>query len=63
MQGINDALEAVGSDTIQHLFEFMEIRAELASNDLERLLTRRSAVELGLAIFAYAEHKERICRE
>lgn len=63
MQGIDDALKAVGDDTIQHLFEFVEMQCELADNPLDEHEITHTGFELGKAIFAYAKYKERICRE
>lgn len=63
MLGINEALEAVGDDSIQHLFEFVEMQNEIADNFYEDFEAKRMAIEIGKAIFIYAEYKERICRK
>lgn len=63
MQGINDALEVAGDDSIRHLFEFVEMRYKMADPDkniLEWVEALRTASDVGLAIYGYAMGKERI---
>lgn len=63
MQGISDALEITGDDSIRHLFEFVELRYKLADPDkniLEWVEALRTASDVGLAIYGYAVSKERI---
>lgn len=63
MQGIKDALEVVGDDTMQDLFEFVRMRYELADPNkdfLEWVEALRTASDVGLAIYGYAKSKERI---
>lgn len=62
MQGINDALNVAGDDSIRHLFEFCQMRYELADPDkdlLEWVEALRTASDVGLAIYGYAVSKER----
>lgn len=66
MQGINEALKIAGNDSIKELFDFVSMRMEMADPDeniLEWVEALRTASDVGLAIYAYAVNKERICRE
>ena len=66
MQGIKDALESVGADTIQHLYDFVDMQKEIADesgNFYEIVEATRLGLDVGLAIYAYADSKERICQE
>lgn len=66
MQGINEALKIAGNDSIKELFDFVSMRIEMTDPDeniLEWVEALRTASDVGLAIYAYAVNKERICRE
>lgn len=66
MKGINEALKFAGNDSIKELFDFVSMRMEMADPDesvLEWVEALRTASDVGLAIYAYAVNKERICRE
>lgn len=66
MQGINDALNVAGDDSIRELFDFVEMRCEMADpnkNFLEWVEALRTASDVGLAIYGYAISKERIDAE
>lgn len=66
MQSIKDALDSVGGDTIQHLYDYVEMQKEIADesgNFYQIVEATRLGLDVGLAIYAYADSKERICRE
>ena len=66
MQSIKEALDSVGGDTIQHLYDFVDMQKEIADesgNFYEIVEATRLGLEVGLAIYAYADSKERICQE
>lgn len=65
MDTIQEALALVGDEPISNLFEFVEIVQE--STDKDKDVVRwfdatNIAVDVGRAIFRYAENKERICQ-
>ena len=63
MQGINDALKIAGDDSIRDLFEFVEMRHEMADPNKDFfgwVEALRTASDVGLAIYGYANSKERI---
>ena len=65
MDTIQEALALVGDEPISNLFEFVEIVQE--STDKNKDIVRwfdatNIAVDVGRAIFRYAENKERICQ-
>ena len=62
MQGILDALNAVGNDSIQDLYNFMELIFEAKDTGLnteEREFYEDTIKKVGFAIFTYAVNKER----
>ena len=63
MQGIDDALAIAGDDSMQKLFEFCEMRYKLADPHKDFfgwVEALRTASDVGLAIYGYAQAKERI---
>ena len=65
MDTIQEALALVGDEPISNLFEFVEIVQE--STDKNKDIVRwfdatNIAVDVGRAIYRYAESKERICQ-
>ena len=66
MTGVEDALKYVGDEPIKNLFDFVSVRLEMTdpnANVFEWVEALRTASDVGLAIYAYAVSKERICRE
>ena len=62
MQGITDALKAVGQDTIQELFDFIAITYEARDKDIdpdEYEKVKDMCEKVGFAIYTYAVNKER----
>ena len=65
MDTIQEALALVGDEPISNLFEFVEIVQESTdkSKDVVRWFDATNiAVDVGRAIYRYAESKERICQ-
>lgn len=65
-KGINEALDAVGDESMRKLFDFVRMRQEMTNPDenlLEWVEALRTAADVGLAIYSYAVNKERICQE
>lgn len=63
MQGIDDALDIAGDDSMKKLFEFCEMRYKLADPHKDFfgwVEALRTASDVGLAIYGYAQAKERI---
>lgn len=62
MQGIDDALRLVGNDSIQDLFNFVEIIYEASDinlNEEEYKKVKEMVEQIGFAIFTYAVSKEK----
>lgn len=63
MQGINEALKEVGECSIKELFDYiitMQNMTDIESDLLDWVVTTRTAVEVGYAIYHFAKAKEKI---
>ena len=64
--GIQEALDLVGDDSMRKLFDFVHMRTQMTDPNkdlLEWVEALRIGSDVGLAIYSYAVNKERICQE
>ena len=66
MPDINDALDAVGGDSILDLFKFVEAWNEVSVDKgdiIDQFMAKRTVLEICEAIYLYSQWKELKCRE
>lgn len=66
MPDINDALDAIGGDSILDLFKFVDAWNGVSVDKgdiIDQIMAQRTVLEVSEAIYLYSQWKEMQCRE